>query len=74
MTPSEARRRARAIRAAARTAGCVVVLQDGDGRLHALPGRADLVGTYTATADLSDLAADLLFLTSKARTNRDGKG
>ncbi len=68
MTPSEARRRARAIRAAARTAGCVVVIQDGQGRLHALPGRADLVGTYDARADLDAVAEDLRFLDSQGTT------
>ncbi|MFW5453528.1 hypothetical protein [Thioalkalivibrio sulfidiphilus] len=72
MTPSEARRRARAIRAAARTAGCVVVIQDGQGRLHALPGRAEVVGTYDGRANLEALADDLIFLAHQART-RDGR-
>jgi hypothetical protein len=72
MTPSEAKRRARAIRATARSAGRVVVVQDGDGRLHAMPGRADLVGCYDACADLEALAADLLFLARQGKATRKG--
>ena len=73
MTPSDAKRRARAIRATAVTAGRVVVVQDGLGRLHALPGRADLVGTYDARADLDAVAEDLRFLDSQGTTG-DGEG
>lgn len=67
MTPSQAKTRARTIRAAARQAGCVVLVQDADGRLHTLPGLADVVGTYTAAADLDELAADLCWLVEQEK-------